>query len=185
MARQIEAPRSAFQMPPIEDASGVIKGWQPTVHEGPLRSTEPRLTPPQTATPRVTPEAPAPEPAVRPPAAYLNQETTGTQNSKLLGNRAAKADRFVKYLGGTQNLPRTESAWAKVATDMGENIPSKETRQAIMDGLNKLARAGKETPTKLQAEPISAAFSNESLPAANRLKALKIAQQLKQSMGGQ
>ncbi len=127
----------------------------------------PPLTPPE-ATPAVPPPA-ASIPPGPPPEAYLNRETTGLQVAPEMANRAAKAQRFIVHLKGTQNLPLTQAEWVKVAADMGEKTPSFATQQYIRQGLNQAMREGTEQPGKVQTIP-------EHL--ARNPKALKIAQQL-------
>lgn len=112
-------------------------------------------------------------PPGEPPSAYLDQETSGLQVPQIAANRAAKAQRFIDKLGGTQNLPRTQAEWAKVASDIGEKPPSLDTQEQITFGLNKLMRAGTERPGEVETLP----------PAvAKNPKALKIAQQLLEEM---
>lgn len=151
----------AIVPPAPADTSGVIAGWKPQILE-----REP-MPPPQ------APEPMPPPGSTEPPASFLDQENSGMLHDKLIANRAAKAGRFIDYLGGTQNLPRTQAEWAKVARDMGEEVPSAATQAQIEAGLNKRMVAGTEVPKRV-----------ETIPAhlKNNPKALKIAQKLAESM---
>lgn len=144
--------------PPPADTSGVIPGWKPTILE----------KEPPAATPEATPESTAP------PASFLDNETTGLLPDRLIANRAAKAQRFIKALGGTQNLPTNQSEWARLADQLGEKVPSLETQGQIEFGLNRRMMTKTETPGTVEHTTPSALSKNP--------KALKIAQQLQAEM---
>ncbi len=107
------------------------------------------------------------------PAAWLDNETTGLPNERMMSNRAAKAQRFIKALGGTQNLPTNQSEWARLADQIGEKPPSLETQAQIEFSLNRRMVTKTET-AGVRAETPAAVAKNP--------KALKIAQQLQEEM---
>lgn len=125
------------------------------------------------------PIKPAPVESKSPPSAWLppeeldNAKTTGLPVEKHMANRAAMAQRFVEKIGGTQNLPTNQSEWARLADDLGERVPSKETQAQIEFGLNRRMVTKTET-----------AGSEASTPSAvaRNPKALKIAQKLQAEM---
>jgi hypothetical protein len=125
--------------------------------------------------PLATPESTAP------PASFLDQENTGLQIPQVVANRAAKAQRFINRLGGTQNLPRTQAEWEKLAADIGEKVPSAETQAQITLGLNKLMRAGAEKPGTLPV-PDPTQVPSWVKNAKDPIKALKAAEKLREAM---
>lgn len=141
-------------------------------------ASKPAPTPePVKATPVV--ETPQPVESKAPPSAWLppeeldNAKTTGLPPEKHMANRAAMAQRFVEKIGGTQNLPTNQSEWARLADDLGERVPSKETQAQIEFGLNRRMVTKTET-----------AGTEASTPSAvsRNPKALKIAQKLQAEM---
>jgi hypothetical protein len=139
----------------------------------PVAAAPPPLPAEPPQIPKSEPAAAPPSESTAPPAAYMDTETTGLQVPRHMANRAAMAQRFVDKLGGTQNLPTNESEWVRLANDLGERVPSPETRAQIEFGLNRRMVTKTETPGSIEVtEPA----------VAKNPKALKIAQQLQEEM---
>ena len=169
------------------------------------------LRPPLAPVPRGTGELPVVTPgAPDPPSAWIDQNPSGYGPSRqgLYGNRsepidetgaggvgrggphavyrAAMVDRFVNEMGGTHNLPTTESDWHILADKLGEDhVPSPATRLQIEAKLNQRMVAGTETPGSNKIGPQGAAPSdipNWVKNAKDPTKALKAAEKLKQAI---
>lgn len=149
-----------IRTPPPADTSGVIKGWQPTI----LKRQSPRAAGPVAMDLDVTPES-------GPRIAPSNPQMINRPIMPSSGATPIRPESLQVHI--PTELPKAEPFAPNV-----HKSPTVVARQ--LEGMGTMAEG--QPPA---GKPPTSAFTNESIPADRRIKALGIAEQLKKLQGGE